>query len=491
MSTFSVCPYNAFAVTTDGMLWGWGKNTSNVFQAEEKEVLSPVTVFNSTKSVSTGSSFVLAVRMDDTLWGWGLNKNGQLGLGTNTEKENTPVKIMDDVSSVFASSGFSVVLKKDDSLWVSGNNVYGVLGNGTYTYQEPYDAGNGRTLYRQVDNNSNKFVKVMDNVKSFHASFGNIVAIDRNNCLWAWGKNRIEVGDVISGVTDTYGLITGDDELFSVNAPYKLMDGVRSACVAGNRLCILKLNGELIEWKSPVRQRTLLYNVKYIDASDMTVAAITNDDSLICWGLKNTGQNNKDYHKIAKDVVYAAVSDKFVGYIDKQNNVYCAGINYNGIVGNGEKSVPPLVAPGAMPPVIESDYVYPPVKVLSNVAYKEISSAQVSYDMQINEVTVYFDVPPMSRQGETFIPIRAFLEAHDMDVTWNSTEMTATAINGDIKIVFRYNSDVAYLNGNSVKLKYAVTIVNGRTMIMAEDLASILKMNVTVSADEKTIFLGT
>ena len=490
MSTFDVCPYNALVVDSDGRLWGWGKNVHNALRTHAKEVLSPIIVFDSVKSASTGSSFVLAVRQDDTLWGWGWNFHGQLGLGTNNEVENVPIKIMDDVTAAYAGSALSFVLKKDGSLWAAGHNFYGELGNGTRTYQEPYDAGNGVTRYRWVDNDSNIFIKVMDNIRSVHIDSGTIIAVDYDNCLWAWGRNCVEIGGVINGVVDVYGLIADDAEQFSVNTPQKLMEGVRSACATSDHLYILTLDGKLIEWKSPKSQKTLLYNVKYVDASEFTVAAITSDDSLICWGLPNTGQGNKDYCKVAENVAYAAVSSRFVGYIDRQGNLYTAGRNYEGQIGNGEKPPPlPPPIPDAGYPFIESDYIYPPVKVLSNAAYPELPSASIQYDMRINGATVYFDTPPMTKQGEVFVPLRAFLETYGMDVTWDNTERAAKAANEDMTIILRNNSNIAYINSSSVTLKNAATIVNGRTMIGAEDLAAILKMTATVSNDGKAITL--
>jgi len=368
LSTLSVNSNNVFAVDNEGKLWGWGQNLNNVFGTDDSEALSPIVVFDSVKSVSNGGGLVLAIRQDDTLWGCGTNLYGQLGLGTNTENESPPIKIMDDV---IAAGGSSVVLKKDGSLWATGSNYDGVLGNGTRTYSPTTDFFFADDM---IYNDSNEFIKVMENIRDFNANGRNIAAVDLDNKLWVWGRNLVDKMDMETGEQYTCCLIVDDEEQKTVNKPYRLMGNVRYACFTTYCLYILKLDGELIEWESPSSQRTLLSDVRSFDARGMTIAAITNEDSLVCWGLQFTGQRNsmESQVSIAENVAYAAVSSDFVAYIDKQNDLYCVGRNFNGIAGNGEKATPVFVELEQPYPFIESEYVYPPVKVLSNIAYGEM-----------------------------------------------------------------------------------------------------------------------
>jgi hypothetical protein len=80
-------------------------------------------------AISTGGSHSLALKSDGSLWAWGYNLYGQVGDGTNTDRQ-TPVKIMDDIMAVSAGGWHSLAIKSDGSLWAWGSNLYGQLGDG-------------------------------------------------------------------------------------------------------------------------------------------------------------------------------------------------------------------------------------------------------------------------------------------------------------------------------------------------------------------------
>src|SRR5439155_26557258 len=61
---------------------------------------------------------------------WGYNNNGQLGDGTNTNR-NTPVVVNNLTGIISVSAGtHSVAVKNDGTIWSFGTNTYGQLGNG-------------------------------------------------------------------------------------------------------------------------------------------------------------------------------------------------------------------------------------------------------------------------------------------------------------------------------------------------------------------------
>ena len=80
-------------------------------------------------AIAGGGWYSLALKNDGTVWAWGRNQFGQLGDGTNINR-NTPVQVqnLSGVIAIAASSAageHSLALKSDGTLWAWGNNFRG------------------------------------------------------------------------------------------------------------------------------------------------------------------------------------------------------------------------------------------------------------------------------------------------------------------------------------------------------------------------------
>lgn len=99
------------------------------------------------------------------------------------------------------------------------------------------------------------------------------------------------------------------------------------------------------------------------------------------------------------------------------------------------------------------------------------------------------DVPPYVKEGRTLAPIRAILEALGMIVSWDGTTQTATAIKGDITISVTINSNIAIVNGVQKTLDVPAEITNGRTFVPVRFFAEALNMNVDWDGYTKTVII--
>jgi hypothetical protein len=145
--------------------------------------------------VSFGSSFIMAIKTDGTLWAWGENWDGQLGNGRKGYYQHAPIKVMDSVlSASSAYTSYAMVIKRDGSLWTWGVNFKGNLGL-------------GEEIEEQLTPK-----KVMDSVVSSEMCHYSVYAIKRDATLWAWGEH------------DFYQL--GDGTNIDRYIPVKIMDNV-------------------------------------------------------------------------------------------------------------------------------------------------------------------------------------------------------------------------------------------------------------------------
>ena len=100
------------------------------------------------------------------------------------------------------------------------------------------------------------------------------------------------------------------------------------------------------------------------------------------------------------------------------------------------------------------------------------------------------DVPPYVKDGRTLAPMRAILEALGMDVSWDGATQTATAVKADINISISINSNIAIVNGEQQTLDVPAEITNGRTFVPVRFFAEALNMDVDWDAYTKTVIIN-
>ena len=172
--------YSSVAIKTDGTLWAWGNNPDGgLGNNTTNNSQSPIQIGATTNWANVGqaSSSKIALKTDGTLWAWGNNANGKLGLN-NTVNRSSPTQVGTDntwsdvVGNTVASTSF-LALKSNGTLWAWGNNGAGQLGlNDTADKSSPTQIG--------TDTNWSKIFRG-------GATSGDSFAIKTDGTLWAWG----------------------------------------------------------------------------------------------------------------------------------------------------------------------------------------------------------------------------------------------------------------------------------------------------------------
>ncbi len=136
---------HSLALTTDGRVLAWGRNTSGDLgdgTQEDRYLPTPIAAAGalagkSLSAIAAGQDFSLAVASDGKAYAWGNNAQGELGNG-NTTDQPLPVPVTADgiltnksVALVAAGSYHSLAVTTDGQVVAWGYNRTGALGDGT------------------------------------------------------------------------------------------------------------------------------------------------------------------------------------------------------------------------------------------------------------------------------------------------------------------------------------------------------------------------
>lgn len=129
-------------------------------------------------------------------------------------------------------------------------------------------------------------------------------------------------------------------------------------------------------------------------------------------------------------------------------------------------------------------------QILSSAAAFTSDDWILTTNITYNGNKIDSDVPPYVKDGRTLAPIRAILEALGMTVSWDGTTQTATAVKADITISVTINSNIAIVNGEQKTLDVPAEITNGRTFVPVRFFAEALNMNVDWDGYTKTVIIN-
>ncbi len=150
-----------------------------------------------TPMVAAGYDFSVALRGDGTLWAWGTNFYGNLGQGNTGGNSLTPKQVALPLGSpagakwvaVSAGRDHVLALRSDGTLWAWGRNSSGQLGDGTQTDRNlPVQVC---AKYDWQTSTCTAFLALgaSAGASSFSAGWFHGFAQDSTGVWWAWGEN--------------------------------------------------------------------------------------------------------------------------------------------------------------------------------------------------------------------------------------------------------------------------------------------------------------
>jgi alpha-tubulin suppressor-like RCC1 family protein len=375
---------HTLAIKTDGTLWAWGQNFwGQLGDGTNTNRNTPVQIGSASDwvTISALSRNSMAIKADGTLWAWGDNTFGQLGIGTNSSS-NVPVQagLSNGWLTVSVGAEYALGLKTDGTLWAWGQNNVGQLGIGGFTNTNiPVQIGTGT------------------NWANISAGYENSAAITTSGTIWTWGSNLFGVlgNGTNTGPVDIPGQIGTETDWLKINN-------------SGTHMMAIKTNGTLWGWgynafgqlgdgtiinkNSPIQIGIDTDWDTTIAAGSLSMARKT-DGSRWAWGQNSNGEfGNGTYtsviqpQQIGFDTDWQILSMTETGFgIRTGGNLWGWGANNNGQIGDGtttNRNSPVTISCNVILPVT---WLYAQAQLLNNIVLVKWATALES-NTQIFEI---------------------------------------------------------------------------------------------------------
>lgn len=108
--------------------------------------------------------------------------------------------------------------------------------------------------------------------------------------------------------------------------------------------------------------------------------------------------------------------------------------------------------------------------------------------VSVNNAMLESDVPPVNDNGRVLVPMRAIFEALEVNVSFDDTTKTATAVGEDgTTVKVTDNDTIAYINDNPITLDVPAKIVDGRFLVPVRFVSESFKAQVDWNGMKKLV----
>jgi alpha-tubulin suppressor-like RCC1 family protein len=299
------------ALTSNGGVKCWGWNTSGQIgdgtNINRNIPVDVVGMESGIVAVAAGGYHTCALTDSGGIKCWGSNKSGQLGDGTNTD-HSTPVDVVglgEEIIAITGGNRHTCALTDSSGIMCWGYNGDGRLGDGTSTDR-----------WTPVD-----VVGLGSGITTVTAGWYHTCALIDSGGVKCWGSNDYgQLGDGTNTERRTPADVVG------------LSSGITALTAGGGHTCALTSSGGVKCWGrngygqlgdgtntdrwTPVDVVGLGSGITAIVAGGNHTCALTSTSGVKCWGLNDYGQlgdGSKKISNIPVDVLFSTVYLPLIG----------------------------------------------------------------------------------------------------------------------------------------------------------------------------------
>lgn len=298
----------SYAVSARGELYSWGKNNAGQLglRSTKNPKSSPQIAVKTSeetrvRSLSAGGhafqyeAHSAAIVSNQEVYTWGWNIFAQLGNGGTEARQGIPKMIpwlaRLNLTSIVCGQFSTGAVTEDGDLYMWGSNEAGQLGRGDFS-ASPSDPTR---------------VTIDGRVQSVAIGYGHVLALTKDGRVFAWGKNfygQLGVGDHRDKSAPQLVSHLEEERIVEVQAgQYHSLARTEAGAVFAwgyNRDYELGLNDNM-DRVLPQDIATLKgRKVAQISAGNYHNLALTEDGSVLSWGLSNYGQLGRAVNKHGK-----------------------------------------------------------------------------------------------------------------------------------------------------------------------------------------------